>query len=141
VRLCDKASGYDITSRLATVGDGTNTAVYTYLANSPLVSNIGFQHNGQTVMTTSKTYDYLNRLTAIHQRDAGPNLNPVASFDYNYNLANQRTAATNVDNSYWVYQYDSLGQVVSGKKYWANGTPVAGQQFTYNFGVCSTICG
>jgi hypothetical protein len=46
-----------------------------------------------------------------------------------------------VDNSYWVYQYDSLGQVVSGKKYWANGTPVAGQQFTYNFGVCSTICG
>jgi len=67
------------------------------------------------------------------QRDAGPNLTPVASFDYNYNLANQRTASTNVDNSYWVYQYDSLGQVVSGKKYWANGTPFAGQQFTYNF--------
>jgi len=48
-------------------GDWTNTAVYSYLANSPLVGNIGFQHNGQTVMTTSKTYDYLNRLTAIHQ--------------------------------------------------------------------------
>lgn len=112
-----------------------NTAVYAYLANSPLVGNIAFQHNGQTVMTTTKTYDYLNRLTAIQsQRDAGPNYgNPVASFNYNYNLANQRTAATNADNSHWVYQYDSLGQVVSGKKYWANGTPVAGQQFTYNF--------
>ena len=126
--------GYDNDSGLVAVGDGTNTAVYSYLANSRLVGNIGFQHNGQAVMTTTKTYDYLNRLTAIHQRDAGPNYgNMGASFNYNYNLANQRTAATNVDNSYWVYQYDSLGQVVSGKKYWANGTPVAGQQFTYNF--------
>jgi len=130
VRLCDKASGYDITSRLATVGDGTNAAVYTYLANSALVGNIGFQHNGQTVMTTTKSYDYLNRLTAI---SSAAGSSPMASFNYNYNLANQRTASTNVDNSYWVYQYDSLGQVVSGKKYWANGTPVAGQQFTYNF--------
>lgn len=40
---------------------------------------------------------------------------------------------TNADNSYWVYQYDSLGQVTSGKKYWSDGTPVAGQQFTYTF--------
>lgn len=37
------------------------------------------------------------------------------------------------DGTYWVYQYDSLGQVTSGKKYWLDGTPVAGQQFTYNF--------
>jgi hypothetical protein len=29
--------------------------------------------------------------------------------------------------------YDSLGQVISGKKYWADGTPVAGQQFEYTF--------
>ena len=128
--LASTIYGYDAASRLATVGDGTNTAVYTYLANSPLVGNIGFQHNGQTVMTTTKSYDYLNRLTAI---SSAAGSSPMASFNYNYNLANQRTASTNVDNSYWVYQYDSLGQVVSGKKYWANGTPVAGQQFTYNF--------
>jgi RHS repeat-associated protein len=29
--------------------------------------------------------------------------------------------------------YDALGQVTSGKKYWPDGTPVAGQQFEYNF--------
>src|SRR5207249_7423452 len=40
---------------------------------------------------------------------------------------------TNVDNSRWVYTYDALGQVTSGKKYWADGTPVAGQQFAYGF--------
>ena len=40
---------------------------------------------------------------------------------------------TNADNSRWVYTYDSLGQVISGKKYWSDGTPVAGQQFEYGF--------
>jgi hypothetical protein len=37
------------------------------------------------------------------------------------------------DGSYWLYQYDSLGQVTSGKRYWSDGTPVAGQQFEYTF--------
>ncbi|MCW5556150.1 MAG: RHS repeat-associated core domain-containing protein [Verrucomicrobiae bacterium] len=46
---------------------------------------------------------------------------------------NQRTAITNADNARWVYSYDALGQVISGKKYWSDGTPVAGQQFEYGF--------
>lgn len=40
---------------------------------------------------------------------------------------------TLADGSYWVYQYDKLGQVTSGKRYWSDGTPVAGQQFEYGF--------
>ena len=40
---------------------------------------------------------------------------------------------TNADNSYWVYTYDALGQVTSGRKYWAGGTPVAGEQQVYSF--------
>lgn len=129
--LVSTASGYDPASRLSTVSDGNgNTATYSYLANSPLVGQIAFSNSGQTVMTTTKQYDFLNRLTAI-QSSAGGGL--VASFNYQYNSANQRTQVTNVDSSSWVYQYDRLGQVISGRKYWANGTPVAGQQFTYNF--------
>jgi RHS repeat-associated protein len=31
------------------------------------------------------------------------------------------------------YQYDSLGQVTGGNKYWSDETPVAGQQFDYTF--------
>ncbi|MDR3412986.1 MAG: RHS repeat-associated core domain-containing protein, partial [Formivibrio sp.] len=128
--LAAAAYAYDAASRLLTVSGGTGTATYSYLANSPLVRQIAFANNGQTVMTTAKQYDFLNRLTTIQSRAGSA---PVASFNYQYNSANQRTEVTNVDNSSWVYQYDRLGQVVSGKKYWANGTPVAGQQFTYNF--------
>jgi hypothetical protein len=45
--------------------DLSNTANYNYLANSPLVSQIVFKQNSATRMTTSKAYDYLNRLTQI----------------------------------------------------------------------------
>ena len=81
-------------------------------------------------MTTAKSYDYLNRLTSI---SSVPSASSAVNFNYNYNNANQRVQSALVDGSYWSYNYDSLGQVTSGKKYWADGTPVAGQQFDYAF--------
>ncbi|NOS68736.1 MAG: RHS repeat-associated core domain-containing protein [Verrucomicrobia bacterium] len=83
-------------------------------------------------MTTSKSYDYLNRLQQISSAASASGVSPV-TFNYAYNDAGQRTKRTETDASYWVYQYDSLGQVVSGKKYWNDGTPVPGQQFEYGF--------
>ena len=56
---------YDTAGRLSIVSDGTNSATYTYLANSPLVSQITFKENTSTRMTTVKKYDFLNRLTSI----------------------------------------------------------------------------
>lgn len=53
--------------------------------------------------------------------------------NYQYNNANQRFRVTHTDGSYWFYEYDSLGQVKSGKKYFSDGTPVPGQQFEYGF--------
>ena len=50
-----------------------------------------------------------------------------------YNDANQRVRVTLSDGSYWLYEYDRLGQVIAGRKYWSDGTPVAGQQFEYGF--------
>src|SRR5262249_34507632 len=121
---------YDAASRLATVSEGTNSVGYAYLANSPLVSQILFTNGSVQRMATTKQHDFLNRLTNISSTTGSV---PIASFVYKYNVANQRTSVTNVDNSYWVYGYDSLGQVTSGKKYWADGTPIAGQQFEYSF--------
>jgi RHS repeat-associated protein len=125
--------GYDAASRLQTVSDGNNdSATYNYLANSLLVSQIAFKQGSTTRMTTTKQYDFLNRLTQI---SSAPNVSgtlPLA-FNYNYNPANQRTKDTLADGSYWIYGYDSLGQVTNACKYWADHTPVAGQQFDYAF--------
>jgi RHS repeat-associated protein len=122
---------YDAASRLQKVSDGVNSGAYSYLANSPLVSQIAFTNNGALRMTTSKSYDNLNRLTSISSSNATPAV--LDSHGYAYNNANQRTSVTNADGTYWIYQYDNLGQVISGVKYWSDNTVVAGQQFGYNF--------
>jgi hypothetical protein len=86
--------------------------------------------NGQTAMTTSNQFDNLNRLLRTESW-SGTNL--VARSAFGYNPANQRKAMTNADNTYWLYDYDFLGQVKSAKKYWPDGTLVAGQQNEYTF--------
>ena len=45
----------------------------------------------------------------------------------------KHTAVTNEAGTYWVYQYDSLGHVKSGRRHWADGTPVAGQQYEFAY--------
>jgi RHS repeat-associated protein len=125
--MCQANYGYDDASRLASVSDGNgNSNTYSYLAKSPLVGQITFSQSGTTRMTTTKQYDYLNRLSSIAS-------SPSNSFLYEYNAANQRTLNRCWDGSYWRYGYDALGQVVSGNKYWSDMTPVAGQQFGYAF--------
>jgi hypothetical protein len=114
------------------VNDGNgDTATYSYVANSPLVGQITFANGAVQRMTTTKQYDYLNRLTQIASQSSAPI--PPVSFNYNYNAANQRSTNLLVDGSYWVYQYDSLGQVTSGHKHFRDNTPVPGQEFDYSF--------
>ncbi len=132
--LLHHSFGFDTASRLLTVTDNTvvgtpYSATYSYLANSPLVNQITFKQSTTTRMTTTKQYDYLNRLSSISSAIASSAIGD----SYGYNAANQRTRSTLADNSYWLFSYDSLGQVAAGNKYWADGTPVAAQQFDYTF--------
>jgi RHS repeat-associated protein len=134
-----QSAGYafDYAGRLGTVTDNSAssyTANYAYHANSMLVSNIAFKQSTSVRLSTTKSYDLLNRLTSISSVASGtgaPKL-PI-SFAYDYNTANQRIRCALEDGSYWIYMYDPLGQVTSGKRYWADGTPVDGQQFEYSF--------
>jgi RHS repeat-associated protein len=123
---------YDAGSRLSSVTDGKYSAAYTYIANSSLVGQILFKEDSNTRMTTAKAYDFLNRLQSIASSPAASAHLPFA-YGYKYNKADQRTRMTAADESYWIYTYDNLGQVISGKRYWVDGTPVAGQQYEYAF--------
>jgi YD repeat-containing protein len=118
--------------RLGTAGLPGISVTCNYLANSPLVSQLVFQHNSTARMTTSRQSDLLKRLTAIGSTTNGAS--PVVSgFAYSYNDANPRTRVALADGTFWMYAYDKLGQVTSAKRYWDDGTPVAGQQHDYAF--------
>jgi RHS repeat-associated protein len=130
--LAKTTNSWDAASRLLSVGDGVgNLAAYSYVANSPLVGQISFTNSGSLRMTATKTYDNLNRLVSVASLNA-----QSAALDshlYTYNSANQRVRQTLADGSSWQYIYDSLGQVTSGHHFFADATPVAGQQFDFAF--------
>jgi RHS repeat-associated protein len=117
-------------SQLTNVSDGTYQADYGYLANSPLVSQITFRSNSAVRMTTTKKYDFLNRLREI---SSVPSASSAVKFSYDYNDANQRVRRVDSDASYWFYEYDSLSQIAGGNHYWEDGSLVAGQQFEYAY--------
>ena len=60
-------------------GQALVACVHAYLANSPLVQQITFSNSGVLRMTTTKQYDYLNRLTSVASSSN--------SFAYQYNAA------------------------------------------------------
>ncbi len=126
--LSTTSYAYDNASRMTTVSDGGFSANYSYIANSPLVGQIDFKQGNTIRMTTNKQYDYLNRLQSISSTP-GSKAHSAFYFYYQYNDGNQRVRSTLGDGSYWVYEYDPLGQVKSGKHYWAEHTLVPGQQF------------
>lgn len=127
--------GYDAAGRLGTVIEGAFRADYRYEPGSGLLSTVAMTNNGTGVgLVTGRVYDGLGRVSLISSKAYGPQAAGLPlSCGYQYNAANQRTRMVLADGSWWEYRYDRLGQVISGKRYWPDGTPVAGQQFEYAF--------
>jgi RHS repeat-associated protein len=121
---------YDATSRMDTVTQGANSASYSYLPNSPLVSGLTFKQGATTRLVTSKAYDNLNRLSSVGNL---PSVGAARSIAYQYNSANQRVRATQHDGAYWRYDYDPLGQVVGAKKHLAGDTPALGLDHAWTY--------
>ena len=127
---------YDKASRLSSVNAGANSVDYNYLDGSHIVKMMNFKREGQSLMTTERSFDLLNRLTNIvSKKSAGATL---FSYAYSYNNANQRTrvdiAELNEGGKREIlYGYDSLGQLTSGSRFWSSNSPVPGQQFEYTF--------
>jgi len=126
----DSASG-----RLANVTWGNDSVSYAYVANSTLIASVTSKHSNTTELTATRTWDNLNRLTAMENTLTGGNRN----MSYDYNNRNQRTAATNEAGEYWTYGYDSdgaaaaVGQVVSAVKKLGNSTAIPGTDLAYAY--------
>ncbi|MEW5977255.1 MAG: hypothetical protein AB1898_15805, partial [Acidobacteriota bacterium] len=60
-------------------------------------------------------------------------VSPAISYRNTYNSLHQRTRVTREDGSYWSYGYNGRGELISGKKYSVDNSPVAGMQFEYGF--------
>ncbi|MEZ5324282.1 MAG: RHS repeat-associated core domain-containing protein [Verrucomicrobiales bacterium] len=125
--------GYDDKGRMQTVRQDDRQATYTYDDETGALTTTRFETAGEAIAETTRAFDDLGRLTSISTRSLKEGGDFYQLFDYTYNATNQRTRVAMADGSYWEYRYDDLGQVISAKKYWRDGNPVAGQQFEYAF--------
>ena len=124
---------YDDRGRMTSVRQDERSAHYTYDDQSGALVSTRFQSAGVEIAETAREFDTLGRLAHISTRSLNQHGDFYQSFDYSYNDTNQRTRVETEDGSYWAYRYDDLGQVISAKRHWKDGTPAAGQQFEYDF--------
>jgi RHS repeat-associated protein len=117
---------YDVTSRLETITSGAQTATYAYYPGSGLLNTTTF--TGGT--NISRSYDSLGRLQTI---TTSPAADAAQSYTYTYNELHQRTLVTREDGSYWSYAYNDRGELIFGKKYWADNSFVSGNQSEYDY--------
>ncbi len=122
--------GYDGASRLATVASGAETTHYTYAANSGLVTSLTTSRSGTPRLTTTSSYDSLERLTSISHSNGST---VVSSHAYAYDALNRRTESVLENGSEWNYQYDTMGQVILGEKKSASNSPIPGMKLGYAF--------
>ena len=126
---------YNATSgRLATVGDGTYTANYTYQSGTGLLTQNQITRDSDSAVMTTHNRTYDTRTNNYHQLTAANTTGQTTrTYTYVYNSKDQRTKLTLPDGTYWDYTYDSKGQVASGIKYDSSDNPISGQYFGYNY--------
>jgi len=127
--------GYDsATGQLATVGDGTYTAHYTYQDGTGLMTQNQIKRDSDSAVITTHNRTYDTRLNNYHLLSASNTTGATTrAYSYVYNTKDQRTKLTLADGSYWEYTYDDKGQVTSGIKKDAVGNAIAGQNFGYDY--------
>ncbi|MDR3578326.1 MAG: hypothetical protein P4L50_31070 [Anaerolineaceae bacterium] len=124
--------GYDAYGRLGSVSSGGCSATYGYVPNSDLLQSTTFKNGGgNTVLTTTRTWDFGMRLRSIANV---VDSTPVTSHSYQYDALNRRTQATLEDGSFWQYGYNDRDELTSANRNWASApAPVSGQQFSYAY--------
>ena len=129
LELSKTAFDYDAVSRLRSVTHGSTAIHYGYGLNSSLVNALSYEHNGRNPMSVRQQTDALDRLMSIISEPAA---DTSVGYWYQYDHANRRVRTDWNDGSYWTQDYDKLGQLEKGNRYWDDGRPVAGQQFEYS---------
>ncbi len=122
--------GYDDASRINNVTSDSTVIHYSFHKDSELVHTVTKSHSNAVRLTTTNLYDKRGRLQSI--ANYPPSDRPIG-FTYSYNDRDQRTRAVMADGEFWLYGYDTLGQVTNGAKHFPTGDFIPGYSLGYKF--------
>ncbi|MDD4869426.1 MAG: hypothetical protein PHR77_02605 [Kiritimatiellae bacterium] len=124
---------YDAAVRISTITNGAITVTYGYPADAMVVTSIIWKLGGTNIMARYIGWDFKNmRVTNGIYVVNGSNM---AGSAYSYVANDDRISKITslMDGSWWSYEYDSMNQLKSGRKYFADGSAVFGRQFAYEY--------
>ena len=131
-------SFHAVSGLLESVTSGNTLAAYQHVPGSALVRQITHTHNGQAALVNNRRYDALDRLTASSHfatgdLDAKVPMAPLAYTGYQHDALHRRTRTTELDGSFWQYDYNDRSEVTVADKKLTNGTPFSGKQYRHTF--------
>lgn len=118
---------YDAQGRLATVGGGGSSVVYSWRGDGRRLAGLAWQRNDADPLPIAFTYDRWENVAEIDFGLPGQ----VRTLAYEYDAGGRRTRIALPGGDRWEYQYDRYGQVVQGRKFNGDGAPYAPQQHRY----------
>jgi RHS repeat-associated protein len=121
---------FDTRGRISGLTNGNNSVNYAYLPNSDLLQTTTSRSGSTNVLTATRVWEYGYRLKSIKNVAGGE---VVSSHSYVYDALDRRRTVTREDSSTWQYEYNDRDELTSGKRFWNDYTPVAGQQFEYAY--------
>ena len=124
--LVSQTYGYDVYRRMGTIVSGAQAVTYGYYPTTGLLNTTSYTGGANL----ARVYDSFGRLQTI---TTTPAAGGAISYTYQYDSLNRRNKVTREDGSYWSYGYNDRGELVFGKKYFVDNTPVAGMQFEYGY--------
>jgi RHS repeat-associated protein len=120
--------GWDPVGRLTNVTSSAGSFGYAYVVGqASSLSSLSLP--GGNLITNA--YDSMARL--LSTKLLNPQQSTINSHTHGYNLASQRTAATNTPGNYWQYGYDPIGQLTTASGAESNAVARAQEQFGYAY--------
>ncbi|MEI6528082.1 MAG: RHS repeat-associated core domain-containing protein [bacterium] len=119
---------YDFRSVVSSISNGDVCVRYIYATNSLLCATAVTSVQGVDILTRNLTWDLANdRMSNIAFSVSGSN---IANYAYSYvTNSDQISKIIDISGSHWDYQYDSRKQLISARRYFADGSEYYGMQF------------
>ncbi|MCW1914753.1 hypothetical protein OJ996_14290 [Luteolibacter sp. GHJ8] len=120
------------------VGNGVQSAIYTYHPDSSLIATVenktGIPTTGTSWFRESRSHDIRNRLTGIRSQRLGSSTAQLTTHAYRYDSLGRRVKNTFQDGSSWEYGYNDRSEVVSSTRKTSTGTlvPPLGTSYSYD---------
>lgn len=111
---------------------GTLSAKYGYFPQSAWVNQVAHRKNGANVLLSDRVPDAAYRIQLIESRRVSDTA-LLSSVSYTLNAQFQREQAVREDAKYWLYGYNSRGEVTAAGKKTNTGVSLAGTNFAFEY--------